>query len=75
MKGAVSDLSLYRKFNDGKLSGITGNFVDDNLNTGNERFQKDAELTMKTFESKPRVYENSSFLAIASSQRDRICTH
>lgn len=61
MKRVVSDLSLNFKFNDGKQSGNTGNYGDDNLNAGREMFQKDAELTLTIFESKPSVYDNFNF--------------
>lgn len=55
MKRAVSDLSLYFKFNDGKLSKTSGKYVDDNLNDGDEMFQMETELTLTTFESNPRI--------------------
>lgn len=61
MVKAISDPSLYFRFHDNILIGLTGNYVDDNLNAGNVAFQKESELTLNMFESKPRTYDNFSF--------------
>lgn len=58
----MSDLSLYLKMNDGNLSGIKGSYVDDNLNSTDERLQKAAKLTLTTFEFKPHPYDNFNLL-------------
>lgn len=61
MTKAVSDVSLYFKFKGDQLYGITGNYVDDNINAGTPEFEKETEATLKKFESKPRVYDSFSF--------------
>lgn len=40
MERAVSDVSLYFRFKEEKITGITGNYVDDNINAGSNDFQK-----------------------------------
>lgn len=61
MEKAVSDVSLYFRFENGKLIGITGNYVDDNINAGNDKFQKESKITLEKFESKPRTFDTFSF--------------
>lgn len=49
---AVSDPSLFYKIKHGKLSGIIGNYVGDSHLAGDDEFQNETRLTLKTFESK-----------------------
>lgn len=61
MARAVSDLSLYYKINNGKLSGSTGNFVEENFNASDQKVQNDAMINLTMFESKLRQYDNFTF--------------
>lgn len=61
MKRAVSDASIYFRFDGTTLYGITGHYFDDNINAGTKKFQKEAELSLKIFEPKPREYDNFTF--------------
>lgn len=61
MKPLISDPSLYVKTGDDGPEGITGSYVDDCLHAGNEEFQKTTEVSLKKFDSKPRVYDNFDF--------------
>lgn len=67
MERVKSDMSLYFKFGDGEISGVTGNYVDDNINRGNVLIQKASELTLTTFESMPCVADCFTFFGTQSS--------
>lgn len=41
MERAVFDIALYFRFQNGNLTGLTGNYVDDNLTAGQHEFQKE----------------------------------
>lgn len=58
---AKSDISLFFKFKNDRLIGITGNYVDDNVNAGDQEFQHETLTTLEKFDSKPRVFDNFSF--------------
>lgn len=61
MVPCVSDLSLYLKYINGTFFGMTGNCVDDGLNSGTPEFKQLTERTMQAFEHKERKYGNLSF--------------
>lgn len=52
----LSDSTLYIKFDDSKLIGLSGIQVDESLNTGTDTFEKLTELTLEKFDPKPQVY-------------------
>lgn len=60
-KRASSDTLLYFRMKNGSLCGITGRYDHENLNTGDASFQELTDQTLKTFESKTRVYDNFNF--------------
>lgn len=62
MERVVSEASMYFRFDGTTLYGINVNNVYNNINTGTKKLQKAADLSLKTFESKPRVYDNFTFL-------------
>lgn len=57
MERAVSDASFYLKLNDDILYGITGSYVEENINARDELFQEFSKLTVQTFDCKPRKYD------------------
>lgn len=61
MKPIKSDSAVYTWTQNGKISGLTGTYVDDCLNAGDEAFQAHTELTLKHFESKPRTWDDFDF--------------
>lgn len=61
MKPTKSDSSEYMRFLNGKLTGLTGKYVEDNPNAGHEMFEDKSMMTLKLFEAKPRIYDNFSF--------------
>lgn len=61
MTPLVSDSSLYARHRGKELIGISGLQVDDCLNAGNKEFEELTKLTLRKFESKPRVYSNFDF--------------
>lgn len=58
---AVSDPSLFFKIKHGKLRGTIGNYVDDSLLAGDDKFQIDTCLTLNIFESKERICDTFTF--------------
>lgn len=61
MKPTVGDPSLYVKKLDGKTIGVSGSYVDDQLNAGTKDFIKMTDSTLRTFESKPRLFDRFDF--------------
>lgn len=64
LSSLTGDPSLFVKRNDDSVDGIIGNYVDDFVHGGNERFQ---ELTLKTlnvFEAKPRKWDCFEFVGV-----------
>lgn len=61
MKQAVSDPSLYSKNSNGELSGITENYVDGNIDAGDDKFQNYSTIINQIFKSKPRQFDNFAF--------------
>lgn len=54
MEKAVSDNSLYFRFEDENLEDIVGNHLDDNFNARNDWFQNLTRLALTKFKFKPR---------------------
>lgn len=61
MRQTHGDPALYFWMNDGKLSGISGMYVDDLLNAGNAEFQLHTEATLDLFDTKARVNDSFDF--------------
>lgn len=61
MTPCISDPSMYLKHENDSLIGMTGNYVDDELNSGTPKFEKLTEGTMRKFECKKREYDNFGF--------------
>lgn len=65
MLSAPGDASLYVKRStpkdDSSVDGVSGMYVDDSINAGNERFEQLTEMTLQKFESKPRTYDDFDF--------------
>lgn len=55
MKRALSDASMYYKFDGTTFYCFTGSYVDDSINASTKKFQKEAELILKTVELKLRL--------------------
>lgn len=61
------DMSLFFKGLKGKLSGLTGVYVDDTLGAGNDVFLKEANMTQEKFESRAREFDNFTFAGMEVS--------
>lgn len=61
MTPCTTDLSLWIRIKDGRLVGIEGNYVDDNLNAGTKKSEYVTDNTLEMFETKPREYDNLLF--------------
>lgn len=70
MDQSDGDSAMYVWIHDGRLSGITGMYVDYLLIAGNVAFQKHTEKTLKHFESKPRVYDRFDFYGAQIASHD-----
>ena len=64
LKAAKHDLSLYFKNTKGKLDGVIGTYVDDSLIVGTPAFEKESQLTLKKFISRPREYAPLAFAGV-----------
>lgn len=61
MKPSLGYPALYVKISDGKLESIMGIYVDKNLNAVNLAFEDMTFESLKSFDSKPRVYDEFYF--------------
>lgn len=41
---------------------MTGSYVDDNMDIGNKHFQVELEIILSRFESKPRTFDDFTFV-------------
>lgn len=64
MSRTALDICLFFKHINGKLAGLSGYYVDDNISTGTEKFEKLTRETEKRFDSKPRTYNSFKFAGI-----------
>lgn len=48
---------------DGDLQGVMWTYVDDNVNAGTSFFEKVTSKSLKSFDPKPRVYDEFEFLS------------
>lgn len=64
MTPCETDPSLWTRIENGRLIGIVGNYVKDNLNAGTMVFEYVMEKTFKMFQTKPREYGNMLFFGI-----------
>lgn len=53
MQRAVSDTAFDCKLDKHKLNGLTGSYVNDNLDVGDAQFGKTAKFTLSELTSKP----------------------
>lgn len=64
------DSTLYYSKKDGNLNGVTVMYVDDFVNARDAYFHTNTELALRTFESKPRVYDDFDFLESQKRSKD-----
>ena len=57
----LGDTSLYVKRTEEDLDGLLGMYVDDSFLGGNDDMQKLTKLSLKTFDSKERVWDKFEF--------------
>lgn len=67
---AVSDVPLYFCFEEGKIAGITENYVDDNTNLGSDDFQQESLLTLQKLNQSHDLTITSFFFG---AQISKIC--
>ena len=61
----AGDPSLYMKCGQGNIEGLLGAYVDDCLLAGDERFQTLTEKMLLKFNSRPREWDNVTFLGVS----------
>lgn len=61
MEATASDLVLFFRIIQSKLSGVTATHVDDTLSAGDRAFEEASRITGKVFDAKPRQYNNLTF--------------
>lgn len=61
MTAIKSNRAVYMRMKNGIVLGITGTYVDDSMNAGNENFKMPTQQTLKMLEPKPQVLDNIAF--------------
>lgn len=61
MQRVPDDSDLFIKIRDFDTEGIMGTYVDDFLNAGTPKFERETQKTMEFFGTKPPVYDNFDF--------------
>lgn len=64
MTQACLDISLFFKRVQGKLTGLSGMYVDDGIHAGNAKFLEECDKTQTKFKSKPRDMDHFVFAGI-----------
>lgn len=64
MTPTALDISMFFKSVQGRLSGVTGVYVDDSLSAGNNDFLQDTDKTQAKFESREREFDNFTFAGV-----------
>ncbi len=64
------DLSLYARHIGGRLSGLSGVYVDDTIQTGDEKFKKWTERTGRRFDTTPRKFGSAKFFGMTFQQSE-----
>lgn len=70
MVPTFSDPALFFHSIKGEVQGIIGSYVDDTISTGNDDFVESSKTIEKTFESKPREYQNFKFAGMEIETRE-----
>jgi len=65
MRCIVGDLSIFFKDSSGKLSGLTGTYVDDTLHIGLDEFRRLSQQISERFESREEELDNFTFAGIS----------
>lgn len=68
MRTATSDMALFFKAAQGRLSGIMGTYVDDTVSVGTSSFLKASKATDDRFETKQREFDNTRFAGVYIEQ-------
>ena len=70
MSQASLDISIFFKMIRGKLTGMSGMYVDDGIHAGNDEFLKLCDRSQKRFKSKPREMGTFTFAGVRVETTD-----
>ena len=70
MRPTAGDLSFFFKVLHGKLQGVVGTYVNDTLCAGRMDFEKESEITGRTFVAEKREYEKIIFAGVQVEPAD-----